>query len=329
MNDEQHSSQIPQAAQCTHFRVLSLDGGGIRGAFTAAFLAKIEEQTKQPISKYFDLIAGTSTGAIIGIALAFGTPAAKIKELYKQRGKAIFKRTLCGRASWMFAKYSQEELVRAAGELLGDRTLGEATNRLVIPAIDLTRGKTVVFKTSHYPDLVRDAQLKAIDAIRATTAAPTYFPPATIDKALYCDGGLWANNPGLVAHTEAQLVIEKNPDTFANYTGIRLLSIGTGESTYYHDRASARTGLFYWATRLFDVAGASQTQGVHFALNLLLKDNYKRIDFQIPGKSWKLDDTSILDALMHLGEQEAVTKLPRIKQAFLTTEAKPFAAWRG
>jgi patatin-like phospholipase/acyl hydrolase len=328
MNDKQDTPPIQQAAHSQYFRVLSLDGGGIRGAFTAAFLAEIEEQTKQPVCKYFDLIAGTSTGAIIAIALAFGIPAAKIRELYDQHGKAIFKRTLCGRAGLLFAKYSQDELVRAAGELLGARALGEANNRLVIPAIDLTRGKTVVFKTPHYPGLVRDVQMKAIDAIRATTAAPTYFPPARINKALYCDGGLWANNPGIVAHTEARLIIDKNQTNFANCAGIRLLSVGTGESTYYHDRASTLTGKLYWATRLVDVTLASQTQGVHFTLDLLLKDNYERIDFQIPGHSWKLDDTNILDALMHLGKEEAVKKFARVKQAFLTTEAKPFNSSR-
>jgi patatin-like phospholipase/acyl hydrolase len=156
-------SSAPIAGGQFPFRILSLDGGGIRGAFAAAFLARIEQEIGTPITDHFDLIAGTSTGGITALALGLGEPAARIRDLYEKRGSQIFTRRghvripCWQRACLTFAKrkfptldlgvlqrskYPAEPLREALTEVFGSRTLEEATaSRLVIPSVDLTGGR--------------------------------------------------------------------------------------------------------------------------------------------------------------------------------------------
>src|SRR5262249_20065885 len=162
------------------FKILCLDGGGVRGAFSAAFLAAIERQVQRPLGEFFDLIAGTSTGAIIAALLARGTEARVAAELYLRLAKDVFQRPKTSRGArvinvalrlagvrvpwlrgldgqWLLQpKYSADSLRCALEETLGDQTLGDLRRRLLIPAVDLTRGQTVVFKTPHSPRLFRD-----------------------------------------------------------------------------------------------------------------------------------------------------------------------------
>jgi len=158
------------------FRILSLDGGGIRGAFTASFLATLEETLDHSLTKHFDLIAGTSTGGIIAVALAFGEPCHRIRDFYSEYGPHIFARrqelSIPWHLRWLArsankflapfgldvdamrqSKYDGKKLKQALEEVLGSRTLNDAKTRLLIPSVDLTSGKTVVFKTPHQPDL--------------------------------------------------------------------------------------------------------------------------------------------------------------------------------
>ena len=125
-------------------RILTIDGGGIRGTFPAAFLANLEKDLEHPIGRYFDLISGTSTGGIIAIGLAFGMRAADILKLYEDKGPAIFGQSNSGlpgwlarryrQSKWLFwgPKYSAKPLRDALNEALGQRRLGEAETRLVM-----------------------------------------------------------------------------------------------------------------------------------------------------------------------------------------------------
>jgi Patatin-like phospholipase len=124
------------------FRILSLDGGGIRGVFPAAFLARLEEHLEHPIGRYFDLIAGTSTGGIIAIGLGLGLSAGDILKLYVEQGSAIFDQEHGAVKNWVRAKvrgmahlfvtkHSSEPLRRALEGVLGRRRLGESRTRLV------------------------------------------------------------------------------------------------------------------------------------------------------------------------------------------------------
>jgi patatin-like phospholipase/acyl hydrolase len=289
------------------FRILSLDGGGIRGAYSAAFLAGLEDKLGHPISRSFDLIAGTSTGGIIAVALAMGRTAEDVVKLYEEHGKAIFTRgprSLLRKAlEWPAnrilrrigldcdelrrPKYDPKALADAAREVLEDKTLEDAEYRLIVPAVRTSLGRPIVFRTPHLPGQDRDRHLKAVDVILATTAAPTYFPPHSIKDphapGQYVDGGLWANNPGLLAYLEAVRISEKGlRDEEAQFKAddVMVLSIGTGETPSLLRMDEATAGVLGWARHLLDVMMNSQSQGTVRALRYLLpEDRFSRIDF--------------------------------------------------
>jgi hypothetical protein len=252
------------------FRILSLDGGGIRGAFAAAFLARMEEELGHPITDYFDLITGTSTGGLIALALGLGEPAECIKRFYLERGPQIFvRRPPTSMPMWQRAclsiakrkfprlekdglhrsKYDAAALADALKSIYGNRTMEDAIRcRLVIPAVDLIYGRTVTFKTPHQPDFIRDRRLSAVDVALATAAAPTFFPHAVIGSgSAFSDGGLWANNPAIVGYVEAMRIREvcRRPDHDPVFDpeDIHMLSIGTGEPRYFAKPGSTDDGL--------------------------------------------------------------------------------------
>src|SRR5437016_4423935 len=164
------------------FRILSLDGGGIKGTFSAAALAALEEATGKRIVEHFDLITGTSTGGIIAIGLAMGATAEEVRRFYETDGPKIFPRRhgvqkWLGRIRNVFRpRFSNEALRAAIQGVVGDRPLKEAKTRLVIPTYDVNTGKVYLFKTPHHPGYSHHADVTAVDVALATSAAPTYFP---------------------------------------------------------------------------------------------------------------------------------------------------------
>jgi patatin-like phospholipase/acyl hydrolase len=164
-------------------RVLALDGGGIKGTFTAAVLAEVEGMTGKRLADHFDLITGTSTGGIIAVALGLGVPAARLLELYAGRGAAIFPIPRRGIRGWVEEcwrhfrgpKHSQDVLEKEIRKVLGGRKFGESKVRLVIPAFDGVRGGIQLFKTAHSSDYKQDYRLEAATVALGTAAAPTYF----------------------------------------------------------------------------------------------------------------------------------------------------------
>jgi uncharacterized protein len=334
------------------FRILSLDGGGIRGAFTAAFAAEVEKHLGVPLADHFDLIAGTSTGAIIAVALAFREPANKIEHFYRHSGPDIFKRRTPARVSkwkrpfiWAVdnflrrkgvdydglvqSKHEAAKLQEALEEVFGNRTLGDCSTRLVIPSVDLTRGQTAVFKTPHMPTLFRDRTVRVLDALLSTTAAPTYFPHAVVQTgSAYIDGGVWANNPSMVAYAETLKVCEScnrdDLDEPFDHCDISLLSIGTGRPTYALNPPATGAGLAWWAPHLFDVSSLSQSQGVDFQMRYVLGDRYRRIDYDLPEKGWSLDRGDLVDRLTHLGRNRATDTLLELRPLFFSCLAPKY-----
>jgi len=333
------------------FKILSLDGGGIRGAFTASLLAKIQESLDRPLASYFDLIVGTSTGGLIAVALGMGLSADEIKALYENEGASIFTRRPVAPlgwkrraidaflwrmapkfdAEWLFAsKYTSDRLITSLTATLGERTLEQSQCRLAIPAVDLVAGKVIVFKTPHRPRFVRDRRFKAVDIIAATTAAPSYFPTATIEPgSAYCDGGIWANNPALVGYVEA-IKIQKECrrqelDLCFSPNDIHLLSIGTGRAAYFMEPQAAAPGLLWWGSRLLNVSGEAQSEGIHWQMKYLLDDRYMRIDFDIPSEgNWDLDGVDRIGALLHIGSERATEWLPRVRDCFFAKAASRY-----
>jgi len=319
------------------FRILSLDGGGIRGAFAAAFLARVEAELGDPITDYFDLIAGTSTGGIIALALALGESAEKVTAFYQDHGAVIFaprkestpvwervvlrlgRRYLRSFNSSSRSKYDSTGLRAALAEVYGNRTLEDAKcTRLVIPAVDLVQGKTITFKTPHQPDFVRDRHHLAVDVGLATSAAPTFFPQAEVEPgSSYSDGGLWANNPAMVGFVEAMKIASlcRRPgiDTTFGTEEVHMLSLGTGEARYYALPKTTDLGFSWWAPRIFDVAAGAQSQGIHFQTSYLLGKRYTRVNFEMPTPPWALDEVHALPQLLHHGTQKAVETFPSLR----------------
>jgi patatin-like phospholipase/acyl hydrolase len=205
--------KTPYQAQLAAARVLSLDGGGLKGVFSAAVLANLEEDLGGPIRDYFDLIVGTSTGGLIAIGLGLGKSPAAMLEFYTKTGPDIFPQRLLNRAflkarQVVSAKLNPEPLYEAMRKIYGrDTKLGQSSKRLVLTSFDLNRNVPVLLKTAHAPNLKRDCRLLAWQVGAATSAAPTYFPAIDFGMGRLVDGGVWAGNPAMVGALEATEVL--------------------------------------------------------------------------------------------------------------------------
>jgi uncharacterized protein len=282
-------------------QILSLDGGGLKGLFSAAVLAEIESDHQVSIADHFDLIVGTSTCGLIALALGAGLSPAEVVGFYVDQGPSIFQRGL-GRKLRQAAraKYSDEPLRRALREVFGDRRLGESRKRLVIPAYSLDEDDVYLFKTPHHPRFRRDGRESMVDVGLATTAAPTYLPAARLRHHRLVDGGTWANNPTLVAVVEALTVLN------AAAPDCTVLSLGTTDPIRRAGSRLDRGGLVQWAhaaPRL--LLRAQAVSSLHMAEHLLGRDRVTRIDPIVPDGMFELDQ---LDAGSIRGLAEGVSR---------------------
>ena len=226
-------------------RVLSIDGGGIRGVAPARVLEHLESLTGNPLHRSFDLIAGTSTGGIIALGVTAPRSgggarnnACALRRLYEQAGPDIFPRT-ARRAlirPWLRARYANGELARQLRTSLGAARLSEALTHVLVPSWDAAAARPVLFDSKRAKH-GGDQDVDMIDAALATSAAPTYFPA----HGEMLDGGVVANNPLLLAYT---VVRRLHPSR-----RLVMLSLGTGRGAVPHRprRAQGRLG---WAPRL-------------------------------------------------------------------------------
>lgn len=272
-----------------HFRILSLAGGGFLGLYTAGVLAGLEEKAGQPLARCFDLIAGTSVGGLLGLALAFEVPVTRIVELFRERGSDIFSarslptssvgRLLDLTRSVLGPKYSGDALRAALTELFGNRRLGDAEHRLVVPAVNVSLSQTKVFKTPHGDRSGGDERVLAVDVAMATSAAPAYFPSVKVGRHLYADGGIFAVAPDQVALHEAEHFLGIVP------AQVSMLSIGTATSGYKPaDGVDANDGAVGWLSdgRLILTTVAVQQQHVESMMEDRLGARYQRLDSEWP-----------------------------------------------
>ena len=166
-------------------RILSLDGGGIKGVFTAAYLAKLEELINgEPIGNYFDMIAGTSTGGIIALGLAKGLSAADLKKLYIEKGPAVFPKptglSKC-KLNLFSSKFDNKPLSDMITEIVGEMTLGESQIALCIASVNAEKKEPAIFKTPHHPNFEMDWVKPMHEIAMGTSAAPTYLKPSKDD----------------------------------------------------------------------------------------------------------------------------------------------------
>ena len=293
--------------------ILSIDGGGIRGYFSAHILERIQQELGVDFSEYFDLIAGTSTGSIIAAALAINHPISEVTKLYKDKGKDIFKPRAFNFGGIWKAKYSKSVLIDELEKVFGDKTLSNTNTRLLMPAIDLVNSQVHVFKSNYLAEFVRDVSVPIKDAVLASCSAPTYFEPTTVDPFLLADGGLWANDPSLVAYVEATGKLKVPAEE------VRILSIGTGvgEHYYSHENADAKWGAItgWGGPQIIDLILNLQSKTAGNMLFHLPKGDYLRLNFKRDYKL-SLDDVGILPDLKGIAERLFADEFKNIKGFF-------------
>ncbi|GAB2502753.1 CBASS cGAMP-activated phospholipase [Arenimonas alkanexedens] len=294
------------------FRILSLAGGGYLGFYTACVLAELEEKAGEPLGRRFDLIAGTSVGGILAIALAFEIPMAKIRQLFLENGTRIFSaRALPSNPvaklrdltrSVLGPKYNGIALNKALVSHLGRKTMADAKHAVVVPAVNITLSQTKVFKSPHASGSKGDEAIRAASVAMATSAAPAYFPSVRVGSHLYADGGLFAVAPDQVAMHEAEHFMR------VDSARIRMLSIGTATANYRPaDDVAESDGAVDWLAegRLLLTLISVQQQHVQSMMEDRLRDRYLRLDAEWPAEAALGIDVAtshaaeVLEALAH------------------------------
>lgn len=312
-------------APSTRFQLLSLDGGGLKGIHTAAFLSEFERTTGRPIHESFDLIAGTSTGGIIALALGLGYRAADVLNFYLDHAERIFppdRFDALGQARQALgSRYKPEALEQILADYFGDARLGDSRTRLVIPAYHADRGDIYIFKTSHHERLRMDYRERMATVARATGAAPTYFPPAALEEGLrLIDGGVWANNPVQLAVTEAMGYLQRKQNDVA------ALRVGTtwecrSSADYPNDPGGVGLHKVPFFTDIMMRGQMLSASGA--VLHLLGADRFVDVNPTVPNGRYQLDRKST--DLVGLGQSEfrkAASDLG--DKGFLDHRAAPF-----
>jgi len=276
------------------FKVLSIDGGGMRGLYSASFIQGLIKLASNKFStdindfgKEFDLIVGTSTGAILGCGLAYGIPLKEIVSLYINVGSKIFPQPLPKSKLQLLLQnrrklneQGNKALKRALQKAFGNETLASAYERrdigLAIPTVNFTTHKAWVFKTPHDPTSShRDDEYSLVDVCLASSAAPVYRSLAAIKKPgnsstqdMFVDGGLWANNPVLVALIEALRVADSEQE-------IQVFSLGTSAAPNgsIHTPEKPHWGLTDWGfgAKAIELSMDAQTGVAGEMANMLAK----------------------------------------------------------
>jgi patatin-like phospholipase/acyl hydrolase len=283
------------------YRILALDGGGIRGLLTAVLLERLELEVPGFLERV-DLFAGTSTGGILALALAAGRSPSDMIALYRRRGRAVFAGPLLDRLGDLGglrgARYDARPLARALGEVFGDARLADLPRRVLVPAFDLDNegagGAPRHWKPKffhNFPGPGGDGAERIVDVAMRTSAAPTYFP----SWQGYIDGGVVANNPAMAALAQAL-----DRGTGGRRLGeVRLLSLGTGTNPQYIRGERLDWGLVAWARPILDVMMDGMMGVADYQCARLLGARYHRLAPFLPRRI-AMDDVGRLGALERL-----------------------------
>jgi patatin-like phospholipase/acyl hydrolase len=283
-------------------RILSIDGGGIRGVIPATLLDYIEHKTGRPVCELFDLIAGTSTGGILALALTMpgdpGKPrwrAADLLGLYESEGTRIFSRSVWHRitsiGSLADERYPTEGIEGVLARYFGDTRLDQALTDVIVTSYDLEAREPWFFKSTdaQLPEKKRNYLMR--EAARATSAAPTYFEPYRLrsldDEVEYrtlVDGGVFANNPSMCGWAEAS--------GGGQPAEARLLSLGTGELCRRMPFSDVRGwGLVQWARPILNVVMDGVSDATNYQLREMLGlDSYLRLTHSLEVSNDDMDD---------------------------------------
>jgi uncharacterized protein len=285
-------------------RILSLDGGGIRGILTGQILVALEDKLNKKyfeikkehpkrqirLGEYFDMMSGTSTGGILTCILLCpdekdpNYPKFSAKdavELYEKNAKTIFRPTFSGRLPGFLSgiggsKYGRKTMEDLLKSYFGNRMLSELLKPCLITSYDIQQRRAVFF-TQHDAREKDNANFPIWQVARSTSAAPSYFPPAQAEAkdALLLntiDGGLFANNPTMCAMIEALKVFSIDKSNMIGPDDLFIVSIGTGEiKKAYTYTDAVKWGILRWITPIIDIMMTGVSETVHYQLNKLYK----------------------------------------------------------
>jgi patatin-like phospholipase/acyl hydrolase len=276
------------------YRVLALDGGGLRGIFTAAVLTELEDALGPEFLGAFDLLVGTSTGGILALGLASGRTSLEMLRFYREAGSQVFGRVRRIRRAAR-PKYSRAPLDALLKKQFGEATcLNDLEKSVCITAHELVRGTTRVLKDDHSSELRWGGDLPVWKVAAASSAAPTYFEPVQLEGSdSHVDGGVWGNNPAMIGIVEAVRYAHRSLDA------IRLLSVGTTsyDLRVANHKAACHMGTVGWATKALRLLQGSVATSVDNQAHLLLGDGrYLRLDSESTHRV-ALDDISACEPL--------------------------------
>jgi len=275
------------------FKILALDGGGIRGAYTAAVIDEIQHKLKRPINDYFDLIVGTSTGGIIALGLANRMSSEEILAIYKD----------------------SDALKSILVSIFGHKKFVQSSEHVAITSFDAADASPVVFRSNYHESISTYGDLSVADVALATSAAPTYFSAAPAGSGFMIDGGVWANCPVMVGVTDALTHFQKPRKE------IRILSIGTTSEPVFVDKGALDGGLFDWAkTAPSTIMHASKLAALNQARSIA--DTLIRIDTPVNKDRFLLDDSKAIDDLIQLGRSAANINFDEVKTKFMSRLAR-------
>ncbi len=307
-------------------RILSLDGGGIRGILPATILNYLEQELRSRegnevrLGDYFDLFVGTSTGGILSILynipdknLRPKISAEKALHLYVKEGFRIFNLDLFKRLSSMAGlideKYDAHSLTELMNEYCGDLMLRDLLKPTMVTAYDFRNRSAKFFTSADAHDKVKNFYLR--DVARATSAAPTYFEPVRIHSELgtpysLLDGGVFANNPSLCAYSEArkmdfaEVLCDAEKPTHPTAKNMLIVSISTGtENKKYKFRQMRDRGIVNWVKPIIDILMSGNAETVSYQLRQIWdtldeehQGDYYRLDPSLHNASEEMDDAS-------------------------------------
>lgn len=326
------------------FTILSIDGGGIRGIIPAKVLEQLEAELSKSnpgkkLYEYFDLICGTSTGAILSIAVALGIPAGELVKFYKENALIIFPKWYLkilprGSRAIISSIYSNKKLRKKLIEIYSTANggtppiLNDLKTNVCIPVFNGNDGQINVLKTRHHPEYSRDYKLPAHDVALSSASAPVYFPPHTFSfsnefgsgiNVNMIDGGIFANNPALIG------ILEATEKLGYDFSDVHVLSLGTGKGKHIIKSSWKPKHIWYWLfpkPRLFDILLDSQAQiteqYINFLKRIVEKQNkefgYLRIQYDLGGDTIDLNASSKkeLQRLEAIGDELSKNNLHKI-----------------
>lgn len=318
------------------FNILSLDGGGYKGLCIIACLAELEKKFNIKCCDYFDMFAGTSTGAIIALAFAKGESASNILKLYEEIGNKVFPyripfdRTFRFLRQFFYPKYRNKHLKIELEKFFGDLKLKDIANSnkyVIVPTLCLSNGMPRIFKTDYKAEYNKHNEYFLSDIILASCSAPTFFQVAKIkipgsnSHEYFVDGGMFANNPSVCALVEALQNLNKD------IKDIKLFSISTPQPDLQLKESNLipslalQKGVIGWNEKLVSMALQGTAQRDAFVAKFMMKDsNYLRLEPNCTANTPKgMDSCSMKDKseLIRMGKQLALDNFNNFEKLFL------------